>query len=69
MAGKNTKPMETQRAEADGRDAAAPMASAPTQSKEVEIGQAQMPRGKAEAVRKRSLKKQRSRQLNIERIS
>jgi hypothetical protein len=55
--------METQRAEGDGRDAASPMATAPTKSKAQRNRQSQMPRGKAEAARKQSLKKQRSQQV------
>jgi hypothetical protein len=61
MAGKHTDPMETQRAEGDGRDLASPMATAPTTAPENR--QPRMPRGKAEAARKKSLKKQRSQQV------
>jgi hypothetical protein len=59
MARKRTEPMETQ-PPGDGPNIASPMATAPTKnSKALRSDQSFMPRSKADAARRKSLKKQR----------
>jgi hypothetical protein len=60
MARKRTEPMETQRAGV-GPNTASPVATAPTEnSKASRSDRSFMPRTKADAARRKSLKKQRS---------